>query len=328
MSEAKEKYSKFADSLYVPIFSKPWWMDAMCGPDNWDVWLAENNGRIDAAMPYYTTERHGRNYITKAKLTQNNGIIFNPPANGKRAAIYAYEERIVNLACHFIQSVGVDVYEQQYHYSFTNWLPFFWHGYTAMPRYTFVIESAQALDAVWDNISSKTRSIIRKGQKESYFDYHLGKEEFYREHEKVFLKQQMQCPFSYEEWNRLYDACANHGCGQIICARNSHTHAITSVIFLVWDEQSVYHLLGGSMPEFQNHDTYAALIWEGIQFAHKKQLRYDFEGSVIKRIAKSIREFGAEPRCYFRIRKVFNPEILREECESSIAVLRSTAPTT
>ncbi len=73
----------------------------------------------------------------------------------------------------------------------------------------------------------------------------------------------------------------------------------------------------------QNLDTYEALIWEAIKFTYAKKLRYDFEGSVIKRIAKSFREFGATPYCYFRIRKVFNPDILREECESSIKALSS-----
>lgn len=323
MKESKEKYLEFCQKIYVPLFSKPWWMDAMCGADSWDVWLCENNGRIDAAMPYFQTIRDEKTYITKAKLTQNNGIIFNQLPTSKQATKSAFEERVINQACDFIKTKGLDVYEQQFHFSFTNWLPFYWQGYTAIPRYTFVIEHSKSIDTIWNGVSSKTRSIIRKGAKNSYFDYSLGMDEFYREHEKVFIKQNMACPFSYDEWCRLYDACINHHCGQIICARDINTHRVASVIFIVWDEESAYHLLGGSIPELQNLDTYEALIWEAIKFTYDKKLRYDFEGSVIKRIAKSFREFGATPYCYFRIRKVFNPDILREECESSIKALSS-----
>lgn len=72
------------------------------------------------------------------------------------------------------------------------------------------------------------------------------------------------------------------------------------------------------MPEYQNLETYNALIWNSIKFAHEKGLKYDFEGSVIKRISKSFREFGGDPKPYFRIRKVFNPEIVRQEAEDLI----------
>ncbi len=30
---SKEKYEIFCTKTYVPVFSKPWWMDAVCGPD-------------------------------------------------------------------------------------------------------------------------------------------------------------------------------------------------------------------------------------------------------------------------------------------------------
>ena len=93
---------------------------------------------------------------------------------------------------------------------------------------------------------------------------------------------------------------------------------VTSVLFLVWDDKTVYQLLGGSVPEYQALDTYDALIWEGIKLASKKKKAYDFEGSVIKRISKSFREFGGEPKQYFRIRKIFNPEIILREAYQTI----------
>ena len=72
----KEKYAEFCKTTYVPIYSKPWWLDAICKPENWDVWLYESGGNILAVMPYYMEKRGNYNYITKAPLTQNNGIIF------------------------------------------------------------------------------------------------------------------------------------------------------------------------------------------------------------------------------------------------------------
>lgn len=314
----KEKYIQFCEKVYVPIYSKSWWLDAVCGPENWDVWLYQNGDEVLAAMPYYMESKGEYHYITKALLTQNNGIIFSYPEGAKYIARQIYEERVINAACEFIESLNLDVYEQQFHYSFQNWLPFFWNRYTAITRYTYVLEDVVDIEDIWEKISSKARKLVKKGQRNAEIKRGLNPETFYREHEKVFLKQGLQCPFSWERWMKIYDACKKEKACEIFYATEKNGH-VASVLFLIWDEESAYLLLGGSVPSFQNLDTYSAVIWESIKYVSEMGLKYDFEGSVIKRISKSFREFGGEPKPYFRIRKVFNPDIMRAETEKIIS---------
>lgn len=314
----KERYTKFCDKVYVPTWSKPWWLDVVCGSENWDVWLYQNGEEVLAAMPYYKEMRGEYHYITKALLTQNNGIIFYYQEEAKPIAKQIFEEKVINAACEFIQSLNLDVYEQQYHYSFHNWLPFFWNKYTAIPRYTYVLENIDDLDATWERISSKARKLVRKGQRNGEVKTGLDPETFYIANEKVFLKQGIPCPIPHDKWLEIYKACKEHNVGEIFYGEDINGN-VSSVLFLVWDEKSAYLLLGGSVPEFQNLDTYSAVIWETIKFASAKGLIYDFEGSVIKRITKAFREFGGDPKVYFRIRKVFNPDIVRAEAEQTIA---------
>lgn len=316
----RERYDQFCENIYVPIYSRTWWMDAVCGPENWNIWLYGSGGAITAAMPYYAEIRGGYKYITKAPLTQNNGIIFKADKNTKPDKMARFQEHVIDAADDFIKSLGIDVYEQQYHYSFDNWLPFFWNGYTALTRYTYVISDTSDEDKMWGNISSSYRNMIRKGYKSAKICEGYDADEFWNLHKKVFEKQGLECPFSYDLWVRLYNACTAHGCGKILYAKDGNGNVL-SILFLVWDEQSVYHLLGGSMPEYQHLQTYNMLTWEGIRTASRMGLRYDFEGSVIKRISKSMRQFGGKPMPYFRIRKVFNPDIVRAETESQIQAL-------
>ena len=320
--DCKEKYKSFCEQAYVPIYSKPWWMDAICGKENWDVWIYEKGGKVLAAMPYYMEMRRNYKYITKALLTQNNGIIFNYPNNDdfKSVAKQRFEEEVIVEACKYIEELEVDVYEQQYHYDFTYFLPFFWNRYVEIPRITYVIEDTSNIDQLWEGISSKYRNHIRKGQKSTTVKEDLNKEIFYKEHEKVFAKQDLKCPFSFELWSRLYDACKEHNAGKILYAVDESEH-IASLLFLVWDERSMYHLIAGSMPEYQKLQSYNSLTWEGIKLASQMGLKYDFEGSVIERISKSFREFGGEPKTYYRIRKVFNPAILEQEHEEQMRSL-------
>lgn len=316
----KEKYQMFCEKNYVPIYSKPWWMDAVCGPENWDVWLystGEEIQDIEAAMPYYQEMRGTYRYITKAPLTQNNGLIFK--RNDKRKAVSQaeLEEKVINAACAYIKGLGIDVYEQQYQPSFQNWQPFFWNNCTNVLRYTYIIEDTADWARVEENISSKYRRQIRKGRRLTRVETWTDRDAFYTEHERVFLRQGKRCPFSRELWNRLYDACSAHDACQMFRAvdEEGNLHAL---LFLVWDQKNVYQLLGGYMPEFSSSQAYPALIYHGIRFAHEKGLAYDFEGSMIHQIAVAFREFGGVPTPYYRIRKVFNPEIVRKEAEDYI----------
>ena len=313
----RKKYNQFCKRVYVPIYSKSWWMDAVCLPENWDVWLYEKEGDICAVMPYYKEQRGKYRYITKAPLTQNNGIIFKTDNSAKTETIAKFQEHVIDAANIFIESLMLDVYEQQFHYSFDNWLPFLWNKYTALTRYTYVIEDISNIETIWNGMTSNYRQNIRKATKVAKVYEGYDADEFWNLHKKVFEKQGMECPFSYDLWIRLYDACLQHECGKILYAKDTQNH-ILSILFLVWDEQSVYHLMGGSMPEYQHLQTYNMLTWEGIKFASQMGLKYDFEGSVIKKISKSMRQFGGKPMPYFRIRKVFNPEIIRFEAEKQI----------
>lgn len=319
----KTRYEAFCNTIYVPIYSMPWWLDAVVGPKNWDVWLHESaDGMIDAAMPYYLEERQYGLYITKAPLTQNNGILFRYPEGASPISKAKFEEKVINQADEFVSNLGLAVYEQQYHPSFTNWLPFRWNGYTAETRYTYVLDSNRLsdLDSVWKSMDSKKRGKVKKGLKEC--DVHIGLDPslFYSEVDKVFIKQGLSCPFSKSLWNNLYEAALANNAGEILVAATKDGQ-IASCVFIVWDEKSVYQLISGGGVELQHLEGKSALVWTGINEAASKGLSYDFEGSVIKRIANSNRLFGAEPRPYFRIRKVFAPEVIRMEAEQHIRQL-------
>lgn len=314
----KEKYIAFCNRVYVPIYSKPWWMDAVCEPWNWDVWLYEKNGIIKAAMPYYREKRGPYQYITKAPLTQNNGIIFAYAEGSKELAKRKFEEDVINEACAFIENLKVDVYEQQYPPEFDNWLPFFWNHYVEITRYSQEIEDTSDLNVIWDNLSGNRRKKIKKGIQNANFIDTKDYRKFYKEHEKIFLKQGLPCPFSFELWERLWSACSEHDACRMAWAIDNGGN-ITCVSFLVWDERKVYRLLGGSMPEYQNLDTYSAMTWKEIEAAHEKKLIFDFEGSVIKRISKANQEYGAIAKPYFRIRKIFNKDILEMEHKKKLA---------
>ena len=314
----KEIYEKFCQEVYVSIYSKPWWLDAIVGPENWDVWLYEKGGRVWAAMPYYLEEKNGIRRITKPPLTQTNGLVINYPKDPQSIAKrQSYVEEIANAAMDFIESLGLDIYEQQYQYYYKNFLPFFWRFYNVIPRVTYVIEDTSDMAAVDEGISSKYKNMIRKGEKNIDHFGSLDPDTFYTEHEKIFARQGLPVPFSREQFHRVYEAAYAHEAGEVLAAFDE-AGQVLSLSFLLWDEESLFLDAGGPIPEHSRLQTYDALVHKAIERAHEKGLKFDFEGSVVKQINHSFREYGGRPIEYYRFRKVFNPDIIRREAEESI----------
>lgn len=310
----------FCQETYVPIWSKPWWMDAVCGPEHWDVWLYESGDNVLAAMPYYMERRGTYRYITKATQTQTNGLVFREDLGRKRVSQLDFEEKVIHAACKFIDSLDLDVYEQQYHHTFQNWTPFYWHNFTNILRYTYVMENLSNPDDIWNGISSAYRNKIKKGMRLTTATDEISLEEFYDCYQDIFLRKSMPVPITLDFLRSVYEAGKQNNSCKMLCARDADGN-VHSILFLVWDERTVYQLFGGYMKEYASSQSYPAMMWYGIQFAASKGLNYDFEGSMVDGVAQSMRQFGGIPKPYYRIRKVYNPEIVRKEAEEYIARL-------
>ena len=60
MRNLKEIYrEQCGNEPSIPIFSRDWWLDAVCGKDNWDAAVVEKGGWVVGSMPYYIKKRAG-----------------------------------------------------------------------------------------------------------------------------------------------------------------------------------------------------------------------------------------------------------------------------
>lgn len=74
----------------------------------------------------------------------------------------------------------------------------------------------------------------------------------------------------------------------------------------MWDEQSVYFLLNGTNSDLKSSQANALIIYESIKIASQMGKMFDFDGSVIKQIEKSFRQYGGVQKPYFKIYKDFS----------------------
>lgn len=304
MTEDKEKYIKFCNdnNMYIPIFSKPWWLQAVSNGD-WDVILVEENNDIVACHPFFYVNHNDGIEIRKATLTQNNGILIKYPPNIRNVKKISLERKYIKSIIEKLENYNITTYRQYFHYSFTNWLPFYWRGFCQTTRYTYVIEKND-LETIVSDMDSKLRNQIKKAS--NIVDVYEGMniEEFYELNKLTFRRQNLEIPYSFEIVKAIDNACSERNCSRILYAKDKEGN-IHSAIYLIEDEKSVYYLLSASDERFRESQSLSLLLKRGIEYAISEGKTFDFEGSMKENIEHSFSQFGAIQKPYMDIRKVY-----------------------
>ena len=303
----KQRYRKFCESEKdIPIFSKDWWLDVVCGEESWDVVLVEIDGQIVASMPYYKKKIQIFDIITMPKLTQTMGPYIKYPSNQKYVSKLGYEKKIMNALID--QLPRFDYFMQNFHYSITNWLPFYWRGFSQTTRYTYVIEDLSNLDKIFRDFDQDQRATIRKAEKIVKVISSEDIELFYKIGSMTFKRQGIETPYTLNFLKRLDNACSVNNCRKIFFAKDERER-VHAAIYIVWDKNSAYLLMTGGDPHLRNSGAESLLIWEAIKFSSTVTKKFDFEGSMIESIEMFFRSFGGIQKPYFSIKRV-NSKIL------------------
>lgn len=301
----KDKYRQLCkDEKTIPIFSKDWWLDADCGKDNWDVLIVEKGGEIAASMPIYIKRKYGIKYITQPILSQTSGIHIIYPENQKYERRLSYEKEVMNEIIDQMEELDVAYYQQNFHYSVTNWLPFYWRGFQQTTRYTYVIEDLRDLDKVYMDFSNNVRRRIKKASKIVSIKDNLSIEEFYNINTMTFDRQNLDIPYSLESLTRLDNSCIKHNCREIFYAIDEN-NVIHGALYIVWDDNSTYGLMAGANPKYRNSGASTLLVWNAIKHSSEKVNKINFGGSIVEPIENFFRPFGAVQKPYFEISKAF-----------------------
>lgn len=297
-----EKYRKFCkeeeDSL--PLYSKDWWLDAVCSEGGWDVALVEMDSKIVASMPFYIKKRAFFSAITLPKLTQTMGPYIKYPKNQTLYKRLGYEKTVMNELIE--QLPKVDTFNQSFHHTITNWLPFYWKGYKQSTGYTYVIEDLSNMDEVFKNFTSSTRKEIRKAKKSGIEVIDSEDiEAFYEIIKLTFKKKNLKARESLAFIKKLYAKAKKNN--SVMMKFAVKDEVIYSVSLCFYDNKTLYAVIGGSNRDINLLGSQQLLKWETMKFASQHSLAFDFEGSMIEGVEYRNRSFGAEQKPYFNITK-------------------------
>lgn len=298
----RDKYRVLCEKDHnLPLFSQAWWLDSVCGIDNWDVILIEKGGSIFASMPYYIEKKYGQTMIKHPKLTQTLGIYYNYPENQKYYKKLSFEKEMIEKI--LIKLPKFSKFNQSFDCKHTNLLPFYWAGFNVNVKYTYIVENISINDLQNKYEVNRRKRRRNKAQKTGIEVYESEDVvSFYKLNRKTFKRQGRKIPYSLEFIKNLYKNCmANNAC-KILFAKDKDANIIATS-FLIYDKNVVYYLMGGIDPEKKNLGGMDLIQFESIKFAIETNRKFDFEGSMIESIENYFRSFGAVQQLYYSVVK-------------------------
>lgn len=308
MSSNKKKYRDFAPGATgLPLFLQPWWLDAVCGEEYWDVCLSfDKEGRIRGVLTYHIkTWKYFFKVILPPLMTPFSGIWLLPGREDAR--IYQSNSRRKEILTDLIRQLPrIDFLVQNYHFSLTDWLPFHWAGFKQTTRYTYVLEPLAPEELLFSNIKGSIRTEIRKAEQQFSFSLTDDIAAFYRIQADTFNRKGLKMPYTFDFLKKVDDALKANGVRYIYQAQDAGG-IIHSMIYLIRDGDTAYYWAGGADPAYRKSNALTPLIWHGILACGDLGIkRLDFEGSMIPEIEHVFRSFGAVQTPYFSVFKTKN----------------------
>jgi hypothetical protein len=280
------------------VFEQPWWLEAVA-PGHWGEAVVRRDDDVVARLAFARHRRLGLTTLVQPPLTQTLGPWL-APIEGKYARRLETEKKVLG---ELIQALpAFDYLQLSLSTSLTNWLPFYWAGFSATVRYTYRIEDLSDLDRVQAEFQEQVRRGIKKASSALEVRDDLPLDELLRLDRQNFARQGLEPPYSEALVRRLDAACASRGVRRLFGAVDSEgrTH---SALYVVWDEQTLYPIISARDPELQTFGANTLLYWEAIRLAATVSRVFDFEGSMLEPVEHFVRAFGGRQTPYFAISK-------------------------
>ena len=295
-SRAHTEIEKFLAS--APIYYQPWWLEAV-SPGNWDYAIVRRGTDIAAVMPF-VRRAYGRAGIALGMpdmtFTLGPWMRLSEMDQSKQFTEH------VDLMAELIDALPPHAsFQQNFHYTVTNWLPFHWRGFSQTTGYTYVLDDLRDLDAVWAGFDPDIRWNIGKAGKSVRVVDDLGIETFNEVRVKSFARQGKESVWSLDFIRRVDKACELHDARKILFAIDSNNR-IHAVAYIIWTEYAAYHAMGGGDPALRDSGANFLLIWEAIRYVRDVAKRFDFEMDLASEtIEHFCRLFGGKLMPYFRV---------------------------
>jgi lipid II:glycine glycyltransferase (peptidoglycan interpeptide bridge formation enzyme) len=281
------------------LFQTADWLD-IAVPNAWGASEVVKDGNVMARLPYFKKQRQGMTMLTTPPFVHALGPWI-APSTAKYAKQLSQQKELMNELID--QLPPHDFFYQKCHYSFTNWLPFHWRGFTQTTAYTYTLPDISNTEQLWSGFQENIRREIRKAEKKVSVSVTEEIDRLYELSLMTFQRQGAPWAYTLQQYRSFNQRCQGKNNQRIFIATDAEEQAHAAVC-IVWDDRSAHYILGGSNPDLRNSGAMSLVLWEAIQFASTVSQEFDFVGSMNESIERFFRGFGARQTPYFLLTRM------------------------
>lgn len=300
--KTKNIYRKFcANNANIPLFSRPWYLDACCN-DEWDVVLTyTKENEICGAFPYWKSVKLNFSFNRMPLYCPFLGptIFFPTYINSEYKRNSFYFQQIQDLEK---QLPKVSYFNIQMAPNLESWYPFFILGYQQTTRYTYVINHHLGIEVISANLKPQLRNVVTKKEIIQFISESDEMERFLELVKANLESNNAGQFFKRDILSNIMMSSKTNNSGKLLVFKNVDQKIIAGV-FIVSSNVKSYCLLTAADEEGKSNEAVACLIWTAIQDAVIAGRDFDFEGSMLPGVEKFFRSFGGKQTPYHRIYK-------------------------
>lgn len=281
------------------VFHTTHWLDASGLP--YRIYAVFENGVIAGGFvaPYRLKRGLGPVFARPPQTPYCGMLVFLP--DQKRTTAYTHYKEIAALLIAAVQTDFAQIHVRLAP-SIQDLQPFIWAGFQPGVRYTYIVDLTD-LDVTWQNMDKKRRNDITNAQKKGLkvvadvplLDC-LGVFKATREDpgDLHALIQSYDKLLSSEKLARTFGVYDTAG-------------ELLSSLYLVWDHQRSYYLLGGYLEdlpdELGSRGASTLALWEAMRCTRLELglSQFDLEGSMMPGVERFFRQFGGALLPYYTV---------------------------
>ncbi len=303
----KKQYITFCKHTEgLSIFMQPWFLDIVCGSNNWDVCIAyAKNGDINGVLVYHFVQKWGFKILKMPVLTPYMNLWVLHDTAWKTEKSLAFEKVVLKNLIAQLPATAFSL--QMYPSSFRNWLPFWWAGYSIEPMMNYIVEDLTDIQLVWRNFKDTVRNKIRKAQKlnisiETREDF----DSFYAIFQQTVQRIGFKTGVTRDILMNLHREIQKRKTGKIFFAINA-SGTIEAALYVIWNSKTAIYWIAGMNEKATNNGATSLLLWEVLQELNRLGIpRFEATGSMPENIESFISAFGFKQENYWKVTRYAN----------------------
>jgi lipid II:glycine glycyltransferase (peptidoglycan interpeptide bridge formation enzyme) len=255
------------------IFHEEWWLDVVTD-GQYRVVGIKNGAQTVGWLPYSVRRRWGFDISDMPLLTHTLGPVIHPGTGRPSTQLLntfaittALLEKLPKLA-HFRQVLSPTVSEA---------LGYQAYGCHVKVQFTFVADCTD-IEEKWKNMRDKTRNLIRRSREKNTVSTDHDPDEFLRFYDSNCKERGVANRYQDPKTIRILNRCLERDQGKVLLSKSLKTGAANAGIVVVWDASCMYFLMSTRSVKFADSGAVSLLIWEAMNEAHRRGLKFDFDG--------------------------------------------------